>query len=105
MRRPTLGRAAAQAGVADSARRLGQARRRDTEASDLDGLFQLIGSVFTLVIGLLLLLVFDLGANAAEYRLFGWVLVAIGVLGLVMRSWLERQQRRERSNPEDQPPR
>ncbi len=48
---------------------------------------QLVASVGLIVIGLLLGLVLH---SSAEMRLFGWIVVAIGVLGLVARWWLAR---------------
>jgi hypothetical protein len=51
---------------------------------------QFVASVVVVVIGLLLALVYD---AAGDMRVFGWVLVVIGLLGLVARSWLAHQRR------------
>jgi hypothetical protein len=51
---------------------------------------QLVASISLIIIGLLVAVVFD---AAAEMRLFGWVLVGIGVLGLVLRWAVARMQR------------
>jgi hypothetical protein len=59
---------------------------------------QLVASVAVIVIGLLL--GFFLRASG-EMRIFGWILVGVGVLGLVARSWIARlrddQSRQRRS--------
>ena len=41
-------------------------------------------SVGTLILGLLLALYFDLGAAGAEFAAFGWVIAALGALGIVL---------------------
>ncbi len=45
---------------------------------------QLAMSVGTLILGLLLALYFNLGAAGAEFAVFGWVMAALGALGIVL---------------------
>ena len=59
---------------------------------------QLVASTVVLAIGLYVALLAD---DAGELRVFGWVLVAIGLLGLLVRWWMarvasERDDRRPR---------
>jgi hypothetical protein len=53
---------------------------------------QLVASIAVLVIGLILALVVDV---AADLRFYGWVLVGIGVLGLVIRWTMARLRDRD----------
>jgi hypothetical protein len=50
----------------------------------------LVVSVFLIAIGLLVGLVIDV---PADIRLFGWILVGVGVLGLASRWWMARPVR------------
>jgi hypothetical protein len=56
---------------------------------------QLVASVVVVVIGLLLALVLG---RAGDIRVFGWVLVAVGLLGVISR-WLIARQRDDRDPP------
>jgi hypothetical protein len=56
---------------------------------------QLVASVVVVLIGLLLALVLG---RAGDMRAFGWVLVAVGLLGVVSR-WLIARQRDDRDPP------
>jgi hypothetical protein len=56
---------------------------------------QLVASVVVVLIGLLLALVLG---RAGDMRAFGWVLVAVGLLGVVSR-WLIPRQRDDRDPP------
>ena len=53
---------------------------------------QLAASVGLIVIGLLLGLC---TRGGADMRLYGWILVGVGVLGLVARSWIARLRAEE----------
>ena len=48
---------------------------------------QLVASTVVLAMGLYVALLAD---DAGELRVFGWVLVAIGLLGLLLRWWMVR---------------
>jgi hypothetical protein len=50
---------------------------------------QLVVSIGLVVVGLLLALVLD---ASGEMRVFGWVVVVVGVLGLAARRWLAGQR-------------
>ena len=50
-------------------------------------------SVAIIIVGLLLALVLS---APSDVRVFGWVAVAIGVLGLVSRVWIARQGNQRR---------
>ena len=55
-------------------------------------------SVGTLILGLLLALYFNLGAAGAEFAAFGWVMAALGALGIVLNFTMPayRNERRTR---------
>jgi hypothetical protein len=57
---------------------------------------QLVASVSLVVVGLLVAVVLDV---SAEMRLFGWVLLGVGVLGLVLRWVVARMQERRDAGP------
>jgi len=48
---------------------------------------QLVASTVVLAMGLYVALLAD---DAGELRVFGWMLVAIGLLGLLLRWWMVR---------------
>jgi hypothetical protein len=50
---------------------------------------QLVVSVALVVIGLGLVFL----GPAGDFRVFGWVVLAVGLLGLVVRAFLARQER------------
>jgi hypothetical protein len=49
---------------------------------------QLVASIFLIAVGLFLAFVGDV---AGDMRVFGWVLAGVGLLGLVIRSVVNRQ--------------
>ena len=57
---------------------------------------QLVASVAVLVIGLLIAFVLK---AAADLRIFGWLLIVVGLLGLASRVLLARLQARRDSPP------
>jgi hypothetical protein len=57
---------------------------------------QLVASVAVLVIGLLIAFVLE---AAADLRIFGWLLIVVGLLGLASRVLLARLQARRDSPP------
>jgi hypothetical protein len=54
-------------------------------------LVQLVAIIFLIATGLYVALVADVDD---DLRLFGWLLVGMGVLGLVLRFWLARMRER-----------
>ena len=61
-----------------------------------------ISGTFVLVSGLLIALLLDLGPDAAQYRLYGWILVVVGLLGIVSKPLLEHLRHRYPRRPPDQ---
>ena len=57
---------------------------------------QLVASVTVLVIGLLIAFVLE---AAADLRIFGWLLIVVGLLGLASRVLVARLQARRDSPP------
>jgi hypothetical protein len=55
---------------------------------------QLVAGVAILVMGLFLALITDLDESASDMRLCGWILVAVGVLGLILTVVVGRLGRR-----------
>jgi hypothetical protein len=54
---------------------------------------QLVASIVLIVIGLWLALLVD---KAGDMRIFGWVVVGVGVLGLILRRYVAGQRDRLR---------
>jgi hypothetical protein len=61
-----------------------------------------ISGTFVLISGLVIALLLDLGPNAADYRLFGWILVVIGLIGILSKPLLEQLRRQYPRRPPDQ---
>jgi hypothetical protein len=61
-----------------------------------------ISGAFVLISGLLIALVLDLGPDGAQYRLFGWILVVVGLLGILSKPLLEHLRRQYPRRPPDQ---
>jgi hypothetical protein len=57
-----------------------------------------ISSMFVLISGLLIAFLPD----AAQYRLYGWILVVVGLLGIVSKPVLEQLRRQYPRRPPDQ---